>query len=184
MDCAPKLGSLERKLQRILQLTVTVLTYSLCSAKVGSWRWRRRQDLCRARQRYGLSARVSIHNVVKSDGLVDDHTLRAVGRMIEEVEELKAELRLDALADLEVLVHAKVDAGVAGTQASANASVADMTQLVAVHRKHIGVDELGGVHASGAAGLASHPVRSILRRGRSDPHARGITQALYAVQQG
>jgi len=27
MDCAPKLGRLERKLQRILQLTVTVLTY-------------------------------------------------------------------------------------------------------------------------------------------------------------
>ena len=40
-----------------------------------------------------------------------DHTLSAVGRMIEEVEEFKAELRLDALGDLEVLVHAKVDFG-------------------------------------------------------------------------
>ena len=82
--------------------------------------------------------------------------------MIEEVEEFKAELRLDALGDLEVLVHAKIDVGVAGSQARANASVADMTQLVAAHREHTGVDELRSVHATGAAGLASHAVRTIL----------------------
>ena len=40
--------------------------------------------------------------------------------MIEEVEELEAELRLDALGDTEVFVDAKIDIAYAGPQARAD----------------------------------------------------------------
>jgi hypothetical protein len=80
----------------------------------------------------GLAARVQVH--------VD--LIGAELGLVEEVEELHAELHGHAFCDLEVLVHGEVRIGDSGSFATTNALVAEATNLEVVDCEGIGIEPL------------------------------------------
>src|SRR5207247_11129381 len=110
------------------------------------------------------------------------HVVADVLALSEQIEELHAELQLDALGAFEVLVdtHLHVPRRRSGTDSDSRSS--DLSQLVTVDGEHIGIEPGFGVGTTRAAGYTCNTIRTVPVSSDAISYTGGIAESLNRYQ--
>ena len=121
---------------------------------------------------------VTEHRRVKGNRSIVYHVLGFILRVVEQIEELHAELHSEAFRQFEVLVkpHVHVPRWRSGTNSDARSS--DSSQLISVDAEHIRIQPGLGIGTTGAARFTSNAIRSIKPVRETGSYTGGVAKSL------
>lgn len=173
---------LENDLQGVLDLPEPIFTDVLGFSEIGARRRGSRKDLGCAGQWHCSAACIPKYRVVEVDRGVVYYVVCDVLWMVKEIEELHAELHLNAFRDFEILVDPGVHISGWRTGANAHSGVTNRPQLEAGDAEHIGIEVRPGIRATRAARLTRNTIRALFIGSGAISYARRIAESLYGNQ--